>query len=242
MLLKETIEALAGLVWPPTCAACGERLVDTPPYPESAAFCPGCRETLVPVSSPRCPACGLPFESSGDDHLCGRCLALPPPFRAAHIPLQYGGALKAAVSRLKYRSAPWLQRPLGNLLARAIPSTVEANIVVPVPLHPRRLSRRGFNQSALIASVVARSLGRPLVTGSLRRVVDTPPQARHGRDERLEALVGAFAVPRPGPVEGRAVLLVDDVVTTTATVRSASRALAAAGALRIDIAALARAV
>lgn len=242
MILAKTIHSLADLLWRPRCAACDAFVPDRDDEPFESVFCETCLVSLVPVSAPRCPRCGIPFDSAGADHLCGQCLAHPPQFVEAHIPYQYGGALRDAVTRFKYLPAPWLHRPLATLMYEAIAEATGFTAIVPVPLHRKRLSRRGFNQSALLAGVISHRLEVPLVTGRLRRVRDTPPQARHGRQERMDALTNAFEVKRPGPLQGASILLVDDVVTTTATVRAASAALKAAGAARVEIAAIARAV
>jgi ComF family protein len=114
-------------------------------------------------------------------------------------------------------------------------------VIVPVPLHPRRIAQRGFNQSALLAAEVARRHVLPLDTGVLRRVVDTAPQVRQARSERLRSLRSAFAVRRRDRIAGAGVVLLDDVVTTTATVRAASAALIEAGAAWVNVISLARA-
>jgi ComF family protein len=234
------VAALADLVWPRRCAACDRRLPAGVVDPAARAFCSTCADSLLPVSSPRCPSCGLTHGAGLVDHCCTACLADPPAFETARAPYLYGGALADAISRLKYTGATWLADPLGALLASAEPAA-RPDLVVPVPLHRRRLVERGFNQSALLAARLARRLGAPLEANAIQRVADTPPQARHARHERLAALRGAFA-PRSGRrLDGERVLLVDDVVTTTATVRAATRALLKAGAGAVEVASLARA-
>ncbi|MBW2277044.1 MAG: ComF family protein [Deltaproteobacteria bacterium] len=145
-----------------------------------------------------------------------------------------------AISRLKYSAATWVAKPLGNVLANVAIAALP-DVVLPVPLHPRRVVERGFNQSALLAAGVARRYALPLDTSTLRRVRDTAPQARQARTERLSALRGAFAVSRPDRIESARVLLIDDVVTTTATTRAASAALLRAGAAAVNVVSLARA-
>lgn len=234
------LAALADLVWPRRCAACDRRLHAGTVDPVSRAFCRSCADSLLPASSPRCPTCGLTHAAGLVDHRCATCLADPPPFESAHAPYLYGGALADAISRFKYAGATWLADPLGALLETAEPA-VGPDLVVPVPLHPRRLVERGFNQSALLAARLARRLGSPLDATAIRRIADTPPQARQARHERLTALRGAFVPRSRSRLEGARVLLVDDVVTTTATVRAATRALLRAGAGAVEVACLARA-
>jgi ComF family protein len=170
-------------------------------------------------------------------------------------PYGYGGALAEAIKRLKYGDAPWCARPLGRLLARAIgPLLPLFDRVVPVPLHPRRLAQRGFNQvvellrSARIrkladprsAKLTGRSVAR-VDLGALRRVRHDPPQARGGAGARALGPRGAF-VARPSRVAGRHVLLVDDVLTTGATAMACGDALRAAGASSVLVLTLARVV
>jgi len=206
----------------------------------SSAFCPECAETLLVARSPRCPRCATTYDSGGVDRYCGTCLLDTPPFESAVAPFLYGGAMAAAISRLKYSGATWIAAPLGNLLA-GVELASRPTVIVPVPLHPRRVVERGFNQATLLAGPLARRHTVPLDTSALARVEDTAPQARQARAERLHALRGAFAVRKPGRIEGARVLLVDDVVTTTATIRAASTALLGGGASSVSVVALARA-
>lgn len=234
------VAAIADLLWAPRCAACDARLDARPGDPERAAFCATCALSLVAVGSPGCPRCGLPFDGGGADHLCGGCLRSPPPFARLTARYAYGGALAGAVARFKYGPAPHLAAPLSSLLFGGY-APPDVDLVVPVPLHPRRLRRRGFNQAALLLGRAPRSLRAKVSTSSLRRIADTPHQAGLGRRERLEALAGAFgAAPSPG-LAGARVLLVDDVATTTATLRAASAALLAGGARSVEALCLARA-
>jgi ComF family protein len=239
-LATGVLAAAADLIWPRKCAACDRRLAPGSDRPVARAFCEPCAATLVASRSPLCPSCGATHPTGRLDHLCGACLASPPPFESARAPYLYGGALADAISRFKYSAATWLADPLGDLL-EGIAIEAPVDLVVPVPLHPRRLFERGFNQSALLAARIARRLGLPLSTSTLARTVDTPPQARQTRSERLSALRGAFATRKSGPIAGSRILLFDDVVTTTATIRAASRALLNAGASAVLAISLARA-
>jgi ComF family protein len=237
--LRCLVSAIADLFWAPRCAGCDARLPGAEVDPERAAFCELCLASVDRALPPRCPRCGVSFEAGGADHLCGSCLADPPPFASLWAPYAYGGALAAAIARFKYGPAPWLAAPLGRLLAGALPPAQGVDLVVPVPLHPRRLRERGYNQAALLAAPLPRALGAPLDASILRRLVDTPHQAgRHGA-ERRAALAGAFRA-RSFRLAGARVLLVDDVATTGATVRAASSALLDGGARRVDVLCLAR--
>ena len=197
----------------------------------------GALSVLLPA---RCVGC-----NAGGAYLCAACLdgVQRPPLRSAHgaaplagvfTPFAYEGVARDAVHHLKYRGvralAPEMARPMADALARA---SLPPFILVPVPLHRRRLHERGFNQAELLAREVARLLGAPFAAGALRRDVDTASQvAMPHRGERVRNVQDAFAVAQP-PDSGASVVLVDDVTTTGATLASASRALLASGVARV---------
>jgi ComF family protein len=175
---------------------------------------------------------------------CVPCSASVEACESAATPIafaEYGGALARAVQRFKYEDRADLARPLGALLGRACRRNgLRAEVVVPVPLHARRLASRGYNQSALLARHVARSIGARLVTRALDRAVDTVPQVDLPREARRSNVDAAFRVASPALVEGRTIALVDDVSTTGATLRACGNALIAAGANRVTSVVLAR--
>ena len=195
----------------------------------------------MPITGPYCPRCGVAFEGNGPNHLCGECLADPPPFKQAAAAFQYGGAAKDAILRLKYGRVTWIGEHLGRRLAKTAARLKKVDAVVPIPLHFKRLRTRGFNQSALIAKPIARALGLPLQADVLRRVRDTDPQAGLAKAARAENIHGAFVAQRPLRIRGRRILLVDDVITTGETVKEAARVLSAAGAASVKAIAAARA-
>lgn len=153
----------------------------------------------------------------------------------------YEGLLRELVRRFKFGRRRALARPLGVLLSeRVIEEGLRADLVVPVPLDRARERRRGFNQAELVAAEVARRLGLPLARRALVRVRRTPSLYRLGAAERREALDGAFAAARAGVLAGRRVLLVDDVLTSGATLSACAKALRAAGARAVVAACVAR--
>jgi ComF family protein len=205
------LHGLAAIVAPPRCAACDARVR------LAAVFCPACASTLEgdPASSP-----------------------------ASISAFVYGGALARALARLKYEQRPDLGEPLGALLALEVQARglhIGDAVVVPVPLHVSRLAERGFNQSALIARPIARLLRIPMFPLALMRVRDTPQQASLDRIGRIANVAAAFRARPRARLQGRSVLLVDDVRTTGATIEACTRALKDGGAAAIVHAVVARA-
>jgi ComF family protein len=157
----------------------------------------------------------------------------------------YAGGLLRAIHDFKYRRQPGLGRGLGRLITDNNYAGIDPegfDVVIPVPLHVRRLRERGFNQSLLLARTVATACGIPVDFLSLRRVRDTPPQTLMGRKERQANIRGAFAVARRDRLRDRKVLLIDDVYTTGSTLAECARALLDGGAARVGVLTLARAV
>jgi len=228
-LAVEVGAALLDLVFPPSCAACREPLSSSRDEP----FCPVC-SAAVDEPAPGCARCGLP----GPDAICGACLADPPAFDRVQAGGPFGGPLADAVRELKYRDRPALARPLGRWLACRV-ALPRDGAVLAVPLARGRRVARGYDQAALLAARLSREARLPLLRGALLRVRETPPQVGRTRAERARNVAGAFAA---SPlVNGRSLVLVDDVVTTGATADACARALKEAGALRVEVVALGRA-
>lgn len=224
---------LLGLFLPETCPACRGQS----DHADTAPFCRACWAEIAPWTGTVCDRCGLPLASSAARR-CSDCLAEPPAFRHHRSFGLYAGRLRSAIHELKYRGRRGLARPLGRLLADLELPAVDG--IVPVPLHPRRLLDREFNQSALLARALARVSGSPLELRLLEKCNDTDPQAVQSRKERKRLRASAFRVPDPAQVRDRRILLVDDVCTTGATLNACSRALATAGARSVDAVTLAR--
>jgi ComF family protein len=188
-----------------------------------------------------CSKCGMPFEGIGENHLCLTCAKEPPPFEKARALFHYGGAVAEAIQRFKYGPLPELARPLGKMLEQLVRDETQVDAVVPVPLHEKKLRARGFNQSSLLAGYASDRLCVPLCPGFLTRTRNTASQAGLTRAERMENIRGAFEVPVSRRLDGLKVLLVDDVITSSATVREAANTLIQAGSKSVEIIALARA-
>jgi ComF family protein len=237
-MLKSALAFAAQLLWPARCAGC-DQLV-----PPQLDFCHTCQPSLLPLLA-ECPRCALPI--LGVEGHCRRCLSDPFPFTRARSVWAYGGAVSDAILRFKHGGRPDLARPLGRgfvpVLTRALAG---ADAILPVPLHPRRLRARGFNQALELlraARGVAGGAGwPPLWVNTLRRIRDTPALGRFSPRERRQAIAGAFAVSTPARVRGCRLLVVDDVMTTGATLAACTRVLLEAGAVEVGVAALARAI
>ena len=238
--IRAACRALGGLVYPRECLACGAALaLDAP-----GGLCRRCAAGIHYIGRDRCPRCGFPFGPHVGPRR-GACPSCRPGlrFRRAVAAWRYEGPGRELVHRWKYRPAlaghDLLVERLADLL-RGEPFTGEIDVVVAVPMHWRRRMVRRFNPSEVLAADAAKRLDLPYCRGALVRVRHTPSQVRLNRSERLENVRGAFRVRRPGRIAGQCVLLVDDVVTTCATVAECSRALRLAGARAVYVAALAR--
>ncbi|HEU5060937.1 MAG TPA: phosphoribosyltransferase family protein [Kofleriaceae bacterium] len=196
------------------------------------------------VFAPACAACDallaepLPF--------CAACAASidPAPARPGGVfaPYLYGGELATALRRLKFDGRREVARAIAPLIGPALAGAAAGcDLLIPVPLHRRRLRERGYNQAALLLRHARRYAGLPVDPLSLRRARATLPQTGLDRAARQKNVDGAFLVVRPGRVAGRSILLCDDVVTTGATLAAASAALRAAGAARVAAFCVARA-
>jgi ComF family protein len=196
------------------------------------------------VPAPFCHRCAEPIDSEARERLCAECAAGQRyHFGSARAAGLYDGSLRQAVLRCKYARRRALAAPLGQYLAEYLATgpfgPLEPDCLVPVPLHPRRLRQRGFNQAALIAGEVSHRHGVPL-HDALRRSRYTSAQARLTSAERARNILGAFAVADAASVTGAAVLLVDDVLTTCATTDECARVLMDAGARSVHVLTLAR--
>jgi ComF family protein len=241
-----TFSRLMDLIYPPRCGVCHAFLrEDGVNYEgEELDLCRSCFDSFVEAASPLCPFCGRPFSSGGGkDHVCADCLATPPSFEIARALYIYEGLLMTAVHEFKYSRKSSLARSLGPLLASYAAKWLgkyEGVLVMPVPLHPKRLRQRNFNQSLLLARPVASRLNADLDCLSLRRTRFTQPQARLTSDERKKNVRKAFAVVEPNGLKGRRVLLVDDVATTGSTLNECAGALKKAGVKEVFCLVLAR--
>lgn len=220
----------------------------------SPFICANCSGTYMAVESPICSTCGVVFESrEGEDHDCGECLNAPKRFKIARSAGVYDKVLMAAIHCLKYKEKIQLARPLGVLLFMAFCrywNKGNINLIVPVPLHKRKFRSRGFNTSFLFVkewAFISKALNGalpviPVAGDILVRKRWTEPQTGLGRKERLQNIKNAFGVRDSSKIKGEKILIVDDVYTTGATANECAKVLMRAGAARVDVLTLARAM
>lgn len=217
-------------------------------------LCPRCALDFQPVKPPFCTTCGIMFDTRSDEnHPCGDCITSPKHYFRARALGAYAGSLREVIQGLKYKGYVRLAKPLGDLLLQTLQKHFYGDLmdlIVPVPLHIRRLRKRGFNQAHLLVAAWPRS-GSPkdckrgclrLVSDGLKRRRDTQPQTGLGRHRRIDNIKNAFTISTPELFAGRKVLLVDDVFTTGATVNECARVIMESGAARVDVLTLARAL
>ncbi len=231
---------VADLILPPHCLACGKRVAG------AGALCSSCWGDLRLIEKPYCASLGIPFAYDlGEGAMSAEAIADPPPFARCRAVAAFDDIARRLVHGLKYRDRLDLAAWMAGWMARAGAEVLEdAEAIVPVPLHRRRLWWRRFNQSALLAGEIARRAGKPLAPTALLRIKATPQQVGLSANERDLNVRGAFRVPkeRRDEIAGRQVVLVDDVYTTGATAKAATRALLRGGARSVDVLVFARVV
>ena len=237
-LISETFAPLVDLVYPPRCPLCGDGLA------AQTGLCTACWSELAIPGEPACNTCQRPFGDDGPEHglTCAPCLQDPPRHDGIAAGTLYNDTARKLVLSYKHGRKIALAPMLARLIAARLPHVDESWIAVPVPLHRWRLWRRGFNQSALLASEVAKLSGAQLLVDGLRRTKHTPALGGLGRRQRAKALSGAIAVNARSRdrLKGAKILLVDDVLTSGATSAACVSVLKRAGAAKVVIACFSR--
>lgn len=231
-MLRGMIQGIFSYIFPARCLLCGDHVL-----PSTLGVCSGCASRIRPVPRPACPVCG---NTSGTEDVCMGCLTDPPPYDRLMSAALFDGPLKDMIHAFKYADATYYKRFLARLLYDLVRDELaQCDMITFVPLHWSRMVARGYNQAALMAQGLSRMSRIPLRYGVLRKTRATPTQVGLSRSQRKRNLSDTF---QARGVAGRAVLVVDDVVTTGHTALEVSRALKKAGARRVLFASAGRIV
>ena len=228
------------LLLPPRCAACDN------PVSVQGQLCAACFGGTNFISAPFCSRCGVPFasiEQGGVDALCPGCREQLPVFRQARGALRYDQQGRRLILPLKHGDRVELAQILAPMMVRAGSALLEqADVLIPVPLHRRRLFQRKYNQAAVLAFAVGRISGRPVLPDALERTRRTDPLDEKTPEERAREVAGSFRVrsSRAARLAGRTVLLIDDVMTSGSTASACAAVLLEAGAAAVDVLVAAR--
>jgi ComF family protein len=244
-ILEKVREATLNLLYPPHCLGCGESLHrDVDPY-----LCEGCKTGITFIKNPRCTKCGagLALYGKTPEDGCIHCQAMRLRFDTALSAVYFQGGVKELIHHFKYNQKEYLVKPLMAFISKALetglPFPEKPHWIIPVPLHWRKKGQRGFNQAELLARCIGEELGIRVLPKGLSRLRDTRPQTSLSLTQRKENVKGAFQVKAPSEfIRGKTILLVDDVLTTGLTASECARVLKRAGAERVHVLTVARAV
>ena len=235
ILLRDMYETAITFLYPAECRVCEEFLGATSiPY-----ICNDCWKDIQFLEPPWCDICGTP----GIDGLCDECATTPPRYGKLRSIAFYQTTLQQAIHFFKFEKKKVLARYLTQLLNAHIPldcPIAEYDLILPVPIHKKRLRERGFNQATLLANGIAKAEGVPILTNTLVRKRHTVAQSSLDREARQQNLTGAFEIQNPETIRGKRLLIFDDVFTTGATIREAVSELWTADPAEIDVLTLAR--
>ncbi|MDP3070246.1 MAG: ComF family protein [Opitutaceae bacterium] len=238
--LRQLAQGLADTVFPPVCVHC-RGLVEPAEAPgELRHVCARCTLQIEYARPPHCATCGHPFYGVVEGaHLCMKCEGLEPAYREGRTAVLFKGAVRALVIELKYHRGLHVLHDMREILRRSphVLDLVRGSVIVPVPLHAAKLRHRGYNQSELLADILAGLAGGGTrVERLLRRVIDTRTQTAFDRRTRMANLKNAFALAEGANLTpGQHYTLLDDVFTTGSTLNSCALTLRRAGALNLDV-------
>jgi ComF family protein len=240
LITADFLSEISDTILPPLCIACSEVL----PSAQEKVFCRECRRHITYITQSHCPVCGMIFpDSPAGNHLCGSCLEKKPHYTFARSALIYDGIILNAVHQFKYGRNLACGKALADLLADFDFPDLDWDIfdvMIPVPLHIRRLRTRGFNQSLILARALEKKHNIHVDFSLLKRRKLTLTQTGLDKKERQKNIQRAFEVTDPERIEAKNIILVDDVLTTGATANECAKILKKAGARQVGVITLAR--
>lgn len=232
--LRKIFRAIGALLYPPVCIFCGTE----PTLPDSD-ICETCANNIIPVENPVCHYCGFPIPALNSSHenLCGRCLRNRPAFDKARFSVFYTRVMRRGILEFKFHNSLFLGEALSKFLTITFYEHFageDLDAIIPIPVHDKRLIRRGYNQAAVLARKLGKNVGLPVLSTTLVKTVNTIPQTQLKRKQRIENVKGSFAVNNPLKIRDKKLLLLDDVFTTGSTISEASLTLKRHGANLVD--------
>ncbi|MEZ0328471.1 MAG: ComF family protein [Dissulfuribacterales bacterium] len=230
-------DAALRLLFPPVCAVCGAAI----PNEDEFLLCKNCLNEVRPVPPPVCSICGKPLGASfANGHRCGECILKPPVYERCISLFAFDGPVRELLHKIKYRDDGYALRAMSRLARAYLPANLSIELVIPVPLHSKRLRERGYNQCVNLAKFIFNDI--PISYDGLKRRIYTQPQTSLERKQRLVNLKGAFNACLSQDFAKKRILLLDDVLTTGATVNECVLTLWKAGFRNITVLTVARAV
>jgi ComF family protein len=240
MSLSEALNDLSEVIFPPQCLGCAEIMH---PF-NGQIFCPSCEEKINFITGNICHICGTTFPNSpAESHLCGDCLEKKPYFSYARAIFSYENIILNSIHQFKYKNNISEGEILASFMAGfSFPDIdfADYSLIIPVPLHVKRLRKRGFNQSLILARAIAEEQKIPVDFSLLKRHKFTLTQTGSNKKERKQNIKGAFEVSDKKKISGKNIILIDDVYTTGATVNECAKTMIKAGAQRVSVLTLAR--
>jgi len=235
-ILSSLGEGFLDLIYPSNiyCISCGNIIDKSRPY----ALCDACVRSLKWANGRTCSRCGRILHGDGGPDLCTGCTDADHAFEKGFTCVEYGAAERELIHRFKYRDKAYLGRKMAEIMFDRIePEELEADLIIPVPMFPRKEKLRGYNQAAILAAVLAKRMGIPYAGGLLVRTVETEAMSRLGALDRRKNIREVFSVPRDqtSRLAGKTILLVDDIYTTGSTADACASTLLEAGAARIFV-------
>lgn len=230
-------DAALRIFFPFVCAVCGAAIS----HKNAFLLCNDCLNEVRPISRPVCSICGTPIESSfANGHRCGECILKPPLYERCISLFSFDGPVRELLHKVKYKDDGYALRSIAALSKAYLPSDLDADLILPVPLHAKRLRERGYNQCIRLAKAIFPNI--PISYDGLKRRVHTRPQTSLDRRQRLVNLKGAFEVCLSSDFAKKRILLLDDVLTTGSTINECVLTLWKAGFRNVTVLTVARAL